>query len=306
MKLSLPLLSPLEKRFAGLLLVGLLGMSLPWLVRIPGLPLDLKFILDLGTHWQIVWGGSGLIGALGLSVKRRHLFPISACLLGLSSVWWVTPDALRFAQGPHEALTVITANLHFENKDLSKLHKWVDEMDPDILILQEVSPSAAQALQSWDAFKTHSFVPSEDPFGMAALVKMPLATIDWHVETGVPFVQVGITFRNRKVTIFGIHPMPPLAPEYHKDRDFLIASLVTAAQTNGKPSLMVGDFNASPWSSAMPQTTFYRTSAPLPTWQYLLPIDHILATKHFQVIRAGVGPDIGSDHRPAWVKLAIE
>lgn len=41
-------------------------------------------------------------------------------------------------------------------------------------------------------------------------------------------------------------------------------------------------------------------------WLLGLPIDLVVASAaHWRVLRAGVGPDVGSDHRPVLVQLVL-
>jgi endonuclease/exonuclease/phosphatase (EEP) superfamily protein YafD len=76
---------------------------------------------------------------------------------------------------------------------------------------------------------------------------------------------------------------------------------------------VVGDLNATPWSSGLRIATAsglgFRSLQPAwtPTWQagsvFAIPIDHALGTAPLVITRRMVGPDLGSDHRPLVVSV---
>lgn len=76
------------------------------------------------------------------------------------------------------------------------------------------------------------------------------------------------------------------------------------------PTIIAGDLNANPWSSGMQQLVaaeLHRATSLQPTWPSALPvipIDQIVTSEHWSLIEAGVGPDFGSDHRPAFARVA--
>lgn len=278
---------------------------MPFASRLP-LPASLAWALDLITHWQIIWLGIGLLTAATLSAQRRSIYPWIPFVVGASCLWFATqPGTLRISQGPHETLTVVSANLHVGNTDLTKLHDWLNTVNPDIVILQEVSPTTAAQLKKWSEFDIISAIPAEDPFGMAVLVRGRPADINWQTpKEAPPYVQLDFVAQTKKVRLYGIHPMPPISVEDHLQRSLLLRQLTTIARQ--QPTLVVGDFNATPWSSAMPTDTLYRVLPLTPTWLHVLPIDLMLGTGHWKVVKTGRGPDVGSDHRPVWASLTLD
>ena len=83
------------------------------------------------------------------------------------------------------------------------------------------------------------------------------------------------------------------------------------------PIIVMGDFNASVWSSHFQgfmkaanlhdtghkrgfQATWHRSFFPI-----AIPIDHILHSAHFRCTNRTIGPGLGSDHRPVVADLAF-
>jgi endonuclease/exonuclease/phosphatase (EEP) superfamily protein YafD len=106
-----------------------------------------------------------------------------------------------------------------------------------------------------------------------------------------------------------VHPMPPISPTDRQARDDLFAQLGAAPPGSAVARVMMGDFNTTPWSAGLRRlhsAGWARASGLVPTYSLLrsLPIDHILATRaHWRVAAAGVGPWLGSDHKPVWAVL---
>ncbi len=110
------------------------------------------------------------------------------------------------------------------------------------------------------------------------------------------------------IRVIAIHPMPPISSADKVARDAL---LVRVTQKDSEPTLIVGDFNASPWALGMRdlnRTGFKRASGMMPTQSLFggLPIDHILASEsHWRTAQAGVAGSFGSDHSVVWGKLTL-
>jgi hypothetical protein len=106
-------LPPLQKRLTLILGLAFVCQLLPFVSRLPVLPLEMAWLMDLTTHWQLVWLTMGVVAAAILSVQRRSIVPWIPFVLGASLTWFATqPGTLRISQGPHETLTVVSANLH--------------------------------------------------------------------------------------------------------------------------------------------------------------------------------------------------
>jgi endonuclease/exonuclease/phosphatase (EEP) superfamily protein YafD len=99
-------------------------------------------------------------------------------------------------------------------------------------------------------------------------------------------------------------------------RDSQLAALAQHVQQISEPVLVVGDFNATPWSVGMRHAMrgnlgFRSLDAPWqPTWQshsiLAIPIDHALCTSPLVITHRSLGRDVGSDHRPLEIVVGME
>jgi endonuclease/exonuclease/phosphatase (EEP) superfamily protein YafD len=74
------------------------------------------------------------------------------------------------------------------------------------------------------------------------------------------------------------------------------------------PTLVVGDLNATPWSSAFKGLGLKRAGDLTGTWPaalgaFGLPLDHVLVSTHWSVAAAHVHGGLGSDHLALIVSL---
>lgn len=295
------------------LALGIGGHLSPFLSRLSVSWIDeLSWIIDLAAHWQLVWVTLTFMGValIGLSAKTRQKAGIPA-VIGCAGVavaaLAIQPGALRQAVGQPgiaPTLNIASANLLYGSADLKALRGWLNDIKADLVVLQEVTPAAASEFSAWGEYTVKAMNPQDDGFGMAVFSRNEGAHISWGVSYGAPYAVVKTQLKTIPLTFYGIHPPPPAKPSWHGLRNSLFAHLVEEAEAGS--SIVAGDFNATPWSAAMPRHTLFRATSLMPTWNGMLPIDQIMATSDWSVLNSGRGPDIGSDHRPVWAQLTHE
>jgi endonuclease/exonuclease/phosphatase (EEP) superfamily protein YafD len=306
-------------RLARLLALGCVAaLALPLLFRI--LPLaeaapwsTLLWLLDLAAHWQ--WLFALLLVVLctviGLAAHRDRrwwaLIPLAAAPL-----WTASPMLPDAGANDLPELTVVVANVHAGNRDPRPLLDWLATAPADVVVLLELSPAYAEALVgAAPGYPHRELLPDDSPFGIGLLSRRPLAGFETHASADdIPFLLAMLDTPQGPARLIAVHPMPPLQPHWRHERDLLLE--VAARDSRELPTLVVGDLNATPWSTALlsPRTqALRRTTGFAPTWRpfggrvFGLPIDHVLASPHWRRVSASHGPDIGSDHLPIRVGL---
>jgi endonuclease/exonuclease/phosphatase (EEP) superfamily protein YafD len=95
----------------------------------------------------------------------------------------------------------------------------------------------------------------------------------------------------------------------------MLADHAAALVATGRPALLAGDFNATPWSagvSVIQDAGLVRATSLAPTWPAhavvpaVIPIDYVTVSKHWGVLSNGRGPDIGSDHYPVMTTVYLK
>lgn len=272
----------------------------------------LAWIIDLSSHWQWLFL-AGLLLFTSLSAWHRKQW---AYLLLAAPLPWLTasaPAPSAIAGSP--VLNVFAANVGLHNDDPQPLLDWMETLGADIAVLAEVSPAYATALKSKSQFAYSRVVASSGPFGLAMLSRYPLVDVEILRDIDdIPRIHATLIWQDHDVTVTAIHPMPPLSAHYNHARNATLRTAAQEASSRQAPGLLLGDFNASPWSSAMRglrEARYYRATGLRPTWPAALggivgvPIDQVLVTDHWAVNAAGTGPVLDSDHIPVWASISL-
>lgn len=305
----------LQTRSLPLAVASLAVLLLPWVVR--GLqPSDtLGWLLDLAVHWQWQAGVAWALACVLQAYLRRCLWWLAGPWMAVGLVVWGAYPALERVDGAAGVgVTVASVNVHLENTELHQLSRWLGQVQPDVVVLQEVTPAMQPWLQSLRVAYPHGLEQlRDDPFGMAVLSKTPLVEVRAQAAPGQPqWMRAVLRHGGRDWVLYAVHPMPPLSPVFFNERNALMADIAQRAAHDALPAVVAGDFNASPWSSAfapLQAQGLRRATGWLPTWHGLLgglPLDHIVASAtHWRVVQSQVGPDVGSDHWPVVAQLVL-
>lgn len=298
-------------KFFGFLLglASLLGLLSPLLTPlfINHLP-TLAWLSDLASHWQWLYVVLLVVSTLLLATQQKKWLA-SLLLLGLP--FFTAAPLLTTAQTSAKPFKIMSANVYFENSDLSRLKALADQEQPDVLVILEFSKQHAEQVKTWAEYPHQILKPATDPFGMAILSRLALSQTETLTDqAGIQHLATQVAY-TQPIKLISFHPIPPMNQALYATRDALVQQLTS---TSSQATLIAGDFNASPWSSAfagLAAKGFKRTMNLLPTWptnwQGLMgiPIDQVLASSQWKLIHAKVGPSVGSDHYPVIVEVNL-
>jgi endonuclease/exonuclease/phosphatase (EEP) superfamily protein YafD len=268
----------------------------------------LGWATDLAAHWVMLWLPLGAIGLGLLDAGGFVRLALAAAMLVLP--WWWLPPSMPSAGAPAQ-LRVVVANVHLSNTDPAPLLAWAREPLPDVIAVIELTPRFAQALreQAGAQWPHQRLEPRDDPFGLGLLSRWPLRDVRVSSgEGGIAQLHAFVEAPAGTVEVIAVHPMPPIDRRWHGVRNRTLAAL----QPRGThPAILLGDFNATPWSNAAPRllAAGWRWFGGLhPTWPHSawgIPIDTVWGHGPWQVTERAVGPPIGSDHRPVRAGLRL-
>lgn len=296
----------MTRRARWFLLLCAFGLSLPWWGRLL-LPGHWGWLLDLAVHWQWLYAFGVAASAGLLTLRCRHwAWCLPLALLPLLSA----SPALEKGVAEGVPLRLASANLYADNIAPGRMQTWLESHPVDLLLLLEITPQHLALLETLEDYPWRVLEPAEGPFGIALLSRLPLEEAQVMRDGPTPYIEAKIRHEGRELRVLGLHPMPPVSVGDLQARDALFASV---ARRSDMPLLVMGDFNATPWSVAFRHMGFAglkRASRLLPTWPAVMPafpgipIDHVLASAHFVPLQQGRGPFIGSDHYPVVSTLA--
>jgi endonuclease/exonuclease/phosphatase (EEP) superfamily protein YafD len=210
-------------------------------------------------------------------------------------------------------LTVASFNTHFMNKDFAALKTEIQRIDADVMVLIEFQPGKLPVYAELKSQFPHQFTcPANVECDLGIISKYPLSETNVEVSwVGPEYIRASLGPDFGGLTIIGTHTTRFPHPRAQFTQVKALAKLL---ETINGPQIVMGDFNATPFSRI---TQTLATAANmtrltnLPSWpaQLGLPqvaIDHILVSPGIRALSSqGIGNNAGSDHFPIFMKLAV-
>jgi endonuclease/exonuclease/phosphatase (EEP) superfamily protein YafD len=305
--------------FAGLVDVGvMLSMVSVWL----GLFGSVHWTLDLFSHFRWQYLLLCVLSLLWCLLFRRPKLVLFICaasfLFNGFEIYRVSGES-RFSETVGARLRVVSLNVYVGNEEKVQVLDYLRSTDADVIFLFEVDDAWTHGLEPLRTLYPYQVVEARsDGFGVAFLSRMPLkdAQTFYAGPLGVPSVQAYVQHAGREWGVVGTHPIPPINGPMALARDTQLSEIAEHAVGMNGPVLVMGDFNATPWSYGVrvlkERGLEYRSVAPAwkPTWQastiFAIPIDLALCTAPLVIAKREIGPDVGSDHRGQLIEVGWE
>jgi hypothetical protein len=252
-----------------------------------------------------------LLAAMALR-EWRLIRPTAALALlyaGLLLLPWgraadVTPSALP-------ALRLLTLELPPDSGRLDDIADFVLSSAADVVLLQDVSCSAADRLiPKLRPTFPNAFVPAEGCAGQALLAKRPWDAIG-QVITGTHkplLIWARFRWNSSAFNLTGVRLAGPLAPnEQAADLERLRQHM----NTQGPAQIVAGNLNLTPFTWKFAQLNnagLGQHATYLATWPARWPVllmDNVLSTADIASVRVTIGPPLGAAHRPLIADIAF-
>jgi endonuclease/exonuclease/phosphatase (EEP) superfamily protein YafD len=213
----------------------------------------------------------------------------------------------------HSKLKLAHFNPFIFNTDYAAIKASILKMDPDVMTFVEIGQDKLKLLNELRG----QFPYQMDCFDVvncdaAIISKFPLsnrvAKGNW---TGAPFISASLGQQFSNVTVFGFHTtrFP------HSRAQFIqVRAIVKYLETIATPIIVMGDFNATPFSrisDVITQGLDLKRLSNLPTWPATygfpqLAIDHIFVSQNILPLNAEeIGDNATSDHFPITITVAV-
>lgn len=307
-----------------------MARALAWIVLAP-------WIVFLGLRLAGVGTSDWMVAAIGATpyVAAATLIPIL-----LAVVLRVRPAAIagavvlaifavlvlpRAFGGPTEAtppgppLRVLAANMMLGTGSPDDLAALVDELHPDVVSVEELTPELAVELDSLGfgtKFPHQNVASAPGSHGSGLYSRYPLTGAEREIRGRYfPFLTAEVTAPGAEpVQVSSVHTVPPTAQGWELDLDAL-----SGAPEDGR-AILLGDFNATidhapfrgvlerGWDDAAATVG----SGLVPTWpneRRILPplyaIDHVLVGDAIGVRSFSAHAISGTDHRAVFAELQL-
>ena len=291
-------------------------------------------ILGLGLAFSSHLMGNDLLGAGGLAriadSLRLHLFVLSACLaailyvlgrrrrallglvLALAGTAGLIADYRSRAVDPgiETDLTVLWFNAFVGNRMPTALQAAMKDSGADLIVVAEARSLRSHLDSLSEEYPYRLGCEPRTVCSMLVLSKLPLSEATLEDSSFGPQRVARFSVQPPGMTslpVLAMHLVKPWYPEMNA-RDEAIADRQLAEVSSGRgPFLVIGDFNAAPWSRRLLQAErsqdLRHAAWPVATWptwagDFGIPIDHILLGGPRVSLRSLThwGENLGSNH----------
>jgi endonuclease/exonuclease/phosphatase (EEP) superfamily protein YafD len=302
---------------------------------------QLWWVFDLASHFRPQYFIALVILVVFFAKAKQWKLTGVGIVCGLANFMLISPyigTINSVTEIDQSKIRILSMNLSHTNSSYKKAKLIIKKTQPSVLILQELSNSSGNALGETLAkfpysaklqvntttygyldhlskFLVPFFIPKEKLF-IGLFSHLPFERI----MTGQPdsYIRGRFKFKEKNFTLFGVHLTSPVGKVRTDARNKQLNSLVEAIQKNNQPTVVVGDFNITPWSlyfqDFIQKSRLRDTRKGLgiyPTWlanfpPLSIPIDHSLTSDSIAVGSFSLGPSFGSDHLPIILDFSID
>lgn len=277
--------------------------------------------IELFSHFRLQYLAVSIILCVVFALLRNQMYSFALLIAAVLNAGFVVPWYFDDYQVVGDSsIKLLHANVYSGNDQYSRLLELVDDEQPDIIFLQEVSPPwlrATRPLQNDYPFFYAE--PRLDNFGIAVFSRMAFDSV-LHIDSpplGFPTIVATLTVDGKALTLINTHSMVPFGRANVEARNEQLQSVANIVKQAAGSVILTGDFNATVWTrayQALEAETGLRNTRKgigiLPTWPTLLPfamiaIDHAMVSEDIEVIETRTGRRIGSDHLPLIISVAL-
>ncbi|MEM6560666.1 MAG: endonuclease/exonuclease/phosphatase family protein [Planctomycetota bacterium] len=275
---------------------------LPWLGA-------LAWWLDMLNHFRPQLAAGALVVALGVTVWVRRPWAVVGVLAPVSLIGPALP--VMFGRGSTSTANRVV-HVNVGGCKPAEVSSWLETVDADAAFLLEVRPESPLATTPPAGWRFALQRPSPDTRGLIVLV--PEATM--HLAMVQSFTVPGTTrdmavVHLRRGPVMQVHLARPGTSVGFAEQRAMSAAVAEWVEMQEQRVVLVGDFNAAPWSAAVAplRDAGLRPAAGsiAGTWPasfppgLRVPIDHAFGNSSGTTVT--IGPDLGGDHRPILVDI---
>jgi endonuclease/exonuclease/phosphatase (EEP) superfamily protein YafD len=245
-----------------------------------------------------------------------------------------------------QPLRILHMNLYGPNRNLQAVVAEIERTRPDLISFQEYGDSFWKpSLMRHSALKDYIYRISTPGYDDGVYSKIPLnhirresVPIQTMYSEGHPpnimtkadtSILAQLTLGKTAVSMLFSHPPTPITPERYARLGSHLAYWQKQRPQYGSPFILVGDLNLSPWGYPLQQFlsetnltdsqlgfgiqgSYMLATKRLRPFLYNecrcipVPIDHILVSPEWVVLNRELGKDVGSDHYPVLIDIALK
>ena len=221
-----------------------------------------------------------------------------------------------------QTVRVFYANVGKTSREFEAMFDELRDSDADVLVLTEFTTGWHNRFNATELpaeYPNHIHLTEYTPAATGVYSRLPLVHDDRMYQAKRVVVRTSIAIGDKRLGLYAIHAPRPVRSPLHKYDEFWGIVRQELAKQRG-PLLLVGDFNATPYSLIHRELTGRfglrdchalcgrGRAVTWPNGMLSLPpirIDHALVSPEVECLQIAEGAGRGSDHKPLIVDLLI-
>jgi endonuclease/exonuclease/phosphatase (EEP) superfamily protein YafD len=280
------------------------------------------WVLDLFAGFRHQLAAGLLVCALVAFLAKWLKTAAGMSLLAIVNLVLIVPLFFGPSRPESSDLRIVSFNVLGSNRRFEEVIDFIRESGADVVVLHEVTgrwedavANASETSAEW-SYEITETRAGGDLFGSLVLTR-PGARVE-SFGFGLTDPRAVEIILPGGVAMLAIHPLSPSNQFRAEQNDHQLQFATDWAVGQSGPAIVVGDFNATPWSypfrRLMATTELSNSengfgldlSYPANGNPLLrIPIDHLLHSDDLAVVDRRLGPAMGSDHFPLTVDLAL-
>lgn len=293
-----------------------------------------NWLLDLTNHFRPVYVPVQMIGLIALLLMGRRRWAAVTAVFLLLNIAALAPLYLPPAMKVNEEsilaeFRMVQFNICAPTRNYRKLTGFLKKEKPDLVVLEECADRCFSHLRRDGVLRKYPYQFRKSPLRhrLVVLSRFPMQaepTPILHADPALALLRLKI--QGRSVRLLVLHSTRPSSgAPYHANQIRQFGQIAALIRKSPEPFLMAGDFNTTPWAYSFRklisdsglrnsmdgfglQASFpvFVPKMPKAATMPIVPIDHVLISRHFVVNARSTGPAAGSDHLPVIVDLGLK
>jgi endonuclease/exonuclease/phosphatase (EEP) superfamily protein YafD len=219
------------------------------------LPLGARWswMLELTTHFRVQY--LVVTAAMLVFAALRQKWAACAVLVAAGAVSaapvlpYLSLPIAPSASAEPAVVKVLTVNVSYRQFSVRRLFEIVRNADPDVLVIQELTPHADSVLKDFDTAFPHFHKFSADgPRGIGIWSRYELESAATFALGRLPAIEARVRAPQGSFTVIGAHLSSPVRPRRAAARNSELRELGVRSAAIEGPLVVAGDFNITPYS----------------------------------------------------------
>jgi len=274
------------------------GLIVLFLLNLAGYFGHLHRYFELTLHFKLQYFVLFICASLLFAGLRQWPWVVfgifNVLLTGYSIIPWYISDLDSTGLKNETPLRLVVSNVRALNEKHGPLIKFIQEKQPDIVVLEEINKNWLGALNALDSKFSHKEIYTrEDNFGIAVYSQRPFVKTEL-IFLGLvktPSVLVTLGVPGKMFSLLATHLLPPVSDQYFLYRNDQLDAIGAFLSNKKMPLILAGDLNLTMWSPYYVKfcknvgfKNVRKGFGILPTWpahfpMLMIPIDHCLVSQ---------------------------